>query len=226
MNTTDRTHWPNTRHGRRLPSAQRLRATGNQQSRWRWADVSDTCCRRSPLDQTQHGLVLRSVAWSPHADFPEGLSSASLNVDYQLHWSAQTAPPFFQAVKMSLNENSRYKKRMRPPPKIIFQREQTCSLQTWRMDLPGQDDFGSSYRSESHKGTKFNHPIPDCIDLGTTCNDYINKPFLCNYLQPVMNPKPSQPGPKWIMPWRNKLIKLTQPGSSTNLFSRFKSLKI
>lgn len=44
----------------------------------------------------------------------------------------------------------------------------------------GQAGFGSGYGNEPHKGIEFNHPGPGRIDLGTTCNDYINKPFLCN----------------------------------------------
>lgn len=59
-----------------------------------------------------------------------------------------------------------------------------------------QDHFRGSYRNESHKGTKFNHPIPDCIDFGTTCNDYINKPFLCNCI--------------WSRSWTQNLHNLVQ----------------
>lgn len=130
-----------------------------------------------------------------------------------------------------MNRTDKERRKKMSPPNKQTKNSTWTNLLFVRLDhmnlFETQDHFRGSYRNESHKGTRVNHPIPDCIDFGTTCNDYINKPFLCNCIcSRSWTQKPSQSGPKWIMPCRNKLIKLTQLGFSTNFFSRFKSLKI
>lgn len=124
-----------------------------------------------------------------------GISAESLGGSIQLHprrpWRRLLGHKLLISAKQSINL---------PFPRRLLKRhwvniadkkndEPKNHISTWTNSLfvdlitcnwGSPADFGSSYRNEPHKGTEFNHPIPDCIDFGTTCNDYINKPFLCH----------------------------------------------
>lgn len=128
--------------------------------------------------QAAEGSMLRALV-DPASHIPDVLGGGFLNADYWFHWSSQSTSIFprrllkCHSVNIADKKNDEPKNHISTWTNLLF-----VDLITWSRGSPA--DFGSSYRNEPHKGTEFNHPIPDCIDFGTTCNDYINKPFLCH----------------------------------------------
>lgn len=139
-----------------------------------------SCCRwKLPVQRPGCWESMLRALEDPASHIPDVLGGGFLNADYWFHWSSQSTSFFPRRllkchwVNIADKKNDEPKNHISTWTNLLF-----VDLITWSRGSPA--DFGSSYRNEPHKGTEFNHPIPDCIDFGTTCNDYINKPFLCH----------------------------------------------
>lgn len=139
-----------------------------------------SCCRwKLPVQRPGCWESMLRALEDPASHTPDVLGGGFLNADYWFHWSSQSTSFFPRRllkchwVNIADKKNDEPKNHISTWTNLLF-----VDLITWSRGSPA--DFGSSYRNEPHKGTEFNHPIPDCIDFGTTCNDYINKPFLCH----------------------------------------------
>lgn len=139
-----------------------LAAAGSSQH---WAQAAEGLCLEPRRTQPATSWTsLEEALWTQITDFIEVVNQPPFSPRRLLkcHW-----------VNIADKKNDEPKNHISTWTNLLF-----VDLSTWSWGSPA--DFGSSYRNEPHKGTEFNHPIPDCIDFGTTSNDYINKPFLCH----------------------------------------------